>query len=361
LPKQPLRILVGHLSSAAGGNLDLRLLYDVIGRSGNVVAQPYSSSAVLSERWDVIHVYWPEWCIERARGAVVTGADALRFLTELKIAKARGAKLVWTLNNLRPHESDSLGLVDTFVHVFSHLVDAVVCSSQTLLEEFVMEYPAIRNARSSVIRPGHVRGVYPDDGLTRTVAREHLSIPSEPKVMLALGMVRPYKNLTTLARCFREAAEGLDDSLLIIAGKALDDGYAERLRRECRGVGSVRTELRYIEESEMQYFLRAADVMAVPTLLPVNSGSAMLALSFGCPVFAPHRGTFVEMREEIGPDWVRTYSGGLRSTVVRDALAQEAPEGLPPLDGYSWEIAGQEYHRLFDELAAAGDRGRSGG
>lgn len=350
MPKQPMRILVGHLSSATGGNPDLRLLYDAIGRSADVVAQPYSSSAVLAERWDVIHIFWPEWCIQRARGSAVTGADSLRFLTELRIAKARGAKIVWTLNNLRPHESDALGLVDRFVHVFSHLVDAVVCSSQTLLEEFVMEYPAIRNVRSGIIRPGNYRGVYPDDGHSRSDAREHLSIPREAKVLLSLGMVRPYKNLLTLVKCYREAAEGLGESLLIIAGKALDDRYAERLERECRGVDSLRAELRYIEDAEMQHYFRAADAMAVPTMLPINSDSAVLALSFGCPVLAPHRGTFIEMREEIGPDWVRTYSGGLRAKVIRDALEQQAPHGLPPLDHYSWDVAGDEYRRLFGEL-----------
>lgn len=350
MPNQPMRILVAHLSSAAGGNPDLRLLYDAVGRSADVVARPYSSSAVLSEPWDVIHVFWPEWCVERGQGPVVTGADSLRFLAELRIAKARGAKIVWTLNNLRPHESDSLGLVDRFVHAFSYLVDAVVCSSQTLLEEFVMEYPAIRNADGTVIRPGHYRGVYPDDGHTRSFAREHLSIPGGAKVLLSFGMVRRYKNLMTLITCFREAAEGLGDSLLIIAGKALDDGYSAQLEREGQRDESVRTELRYIEESEIQHYMRAADVMVVPTMLPINSDSAMLALSFGCPVLAPHRGTFVEMREDLGPDWVRTYEGGLRGRVVRDALEQPSPGGLPPLDRYSWDAAGAEHHRFFGEL-----------
>ncbi|MBF6063312.1 glycosyltransferase family 4 protein [Nocardia terpenica] len=348
---KPLKILVAHLDSPSGGNPDLPLLYSAVRAAGDVIVEPFSTFALLRERWDVVHIYWPEWCIRRDRGTAVMAADAARILTLLGSVRRRGTKVVWSLNNLRPHEVDGIGLVDGFLSAFTRLVDLVVCSSQSLLDEFLQEYSALRRVESRIIRPGSYRGVYPDDDVSTAEARTKLDLPADARILLSLGMVRRYKNILPLIRSYREL-DPPDDTYLLIAGETLDQRFARRVRDECEGNESIRLDLRYIDDTEMQFYLRAADAMIVPASFASFSGSAMLALSFDCPVVVPHRGTFIEMRETLGPQWVRTFEGGVRGGVLRAAFDGRRPPGRPPLERhYEWSISGREHLRAYREIA----------
>ncbi|MBF6063286.1 glycosyltransferase family 4 protein [Nocardia terpenica] len=342
--------MVAHLSSAAGGNIDLPLLYSAVRSAGDVIVEPFSTRALVREHWDVIHINWPEWCIRRDRGAAVTALDAMRLLLQLRAVRLRGTKVVWTLNNLRPHESNSV--VDRYVSEFSRVVDLVICSSQSLLDEFIHEYPAIRSVDSRVVRPGNYRAVYPDNGVSTVEAREKLGLPARARILLSIGMVRRYKNIVPLVRSYRELGEDTDGTSLVIAGETLDQEFARRVREECRDLDSVRLDLGYIDDASLQYYLRAADAMIASSSLAFNSASAILALSFDCPVVAPHRGTFIEMREQLGAEWVRTYDGGIRSGVLRTAFGYQRPSGRPALERYyEWSIAGREYLRAYMEIS----------
>jgi beta-1,4-mannosyltransferase len=354
----PLRILAAHLDGHNGGNVDLRLLYAAIRAAGPVLVEPLSSRALVRESWDIVHVYWPEWCIPRNGNPIATSAGAAGLFAQLQVARRRGAKVVWSLNNLRPHEYDGLGIVDGFLSVFSRIVDLAICSSQTLLDEFLAEYPALRATSSRIVRPGHYCAAYPDLGLSVGQARARLGLPPAAKVLLSLGMVRRYKNLLPLVRSWKEVGEAAE-SMLLIAGSTLDRAFASELREECRGVDSVRLDLKYIEDESIQYYLRAADAFVVPTSLASHSASAMLALSFDCPVIVPRRGTFIEMRETLGAEWVRTYEGGIRARVLRDAVARSRPEGRPDLEPtYEWATAGREYLDAYRHVCQEARTGR---
>ncbi|HET6705056.1 glycosyltransferase family 4 protein [Amycolatopsis sp.] len=351
-PRKPLKILVAHLSSAAGGNRDLPLLYAAVRDAGDVVVEPFSTAALLRGHWDVVHINWPEWCVRRDRGAAVCAADAARLLLVLRAARRRGTKVVWTLNNLRPHESNRV--VDLFVSEFSRLVDLTVCSSQSLLDEFLREYPAIRAAEHRIIRPGGYRCLYPDDGVSPARAREKLGLPADARVLLAIGMVRRYKNIVPLVRSCRELGED-PGRVLLIAGDALDPGYARQVRDECDRTGSVRLDLGYIADSDMQYYLRAADAMVLASSSVFNSASALLALSYDCPVVVPSHGAFVELQETFGAEWVHLYRGGIRAGVLREAFTHRRPEGRPALEEhYDWAVSGREHLDAYRSITGAG-------
>jgi beta-1,4-mannosyltransferase len=353
--RRPLTILAAHLGSHAGGNPDLTLLYEAIRAAGDVEVEPFSVRALVRQRWDVVHIYWPEWCVRRDRGIGLAAVDFTNLLLQLRAARLRGTKIVWSLNNVHPHETDSLGLIDAFLSGFSRVVDLAVCSSQSLLDEFIREYPAIRGAESRVIRPGHYRGVYPDDALSKCAARGKLGLPLDERILLSLGMVRRYKNVIPLVRCYRELSDaGEGGTRLVIAGETLDQDFAVRLRRECEGISSIRLDLQYVNDADLQFYLRSADALIVPTSLATYSGTAMLALSFDCPVVVPRRGTFIEMREALGPSWVRAYEGGIRPSVLRSAFARSRPHGQPALERYyDWSATGREYLRAYLEIAGA--------
>jgi beta-1,4-mannosyltransferase len=346
-----LRMLVPVLDDFAGGCPELPAWFAAARAAEHVEIADYSPGIMIRERWDVIYVYWPEWCVRRDRGLGVTAFDAARLLAEFGVAKLRGAKVVWHANNVLPHESDRLGLVDTFVRGFAHLVDQIVACTQTVLDDFVRHYPVLRAIDQRVIPIGHYRDFYPDRRLTRDDARAVLGLPTDVKIAMALGMVRAYKNLVPLVRCFRDVVAHRKDVMLVVAGKPLPEELGERLRYECRDLDSVRLDLKFIPDDDLQYYLRAANFVAVPTTLATTSGSAMLALSFDRPVVIPHRAEYLEWREQLGETWLHTYEGGIRPGVLDRAFDAAPPEGRPPLERYhDWSSSSQRLLQALTEL-----------
>ncbi len=328
------KILVPLLDSFAGGCPELPLLFQDLSHDAEFRIASYSEDLVLRERWDVIYIYWPEWSVRREAGLARMGFDSLRFVALLCIAKARGAKVVWHANNLLAHEVDQLGLIDLFFRAFSLVADHLIAGTQTVLDDFIRQYPVLRGAGQWLVPLGHARGLYPDSQLSRAEARDYLQLPTDSRIALSLGMVRPYKNHASLIRAYREVAAKRDDTMLVIAGKAVSQGLENCLRQESAGVESVRFDFRYIPDEQLQYYLRACDFYAIATSLATTSGTAMLALSFDRPVVLPHRAEYLEWPEMLGACWVRTYSGGMRPHVLAEAFDTAWPDGRPPLEQY---------------------------
>jgi beta-1,4-mannosyltransferase len=346
-----LRILVTNLASSAGGNPGLKLLFDGVRSAGDVEIESYSTRAVLQQRWDIIHIYWAEWMINRGGSLPRVAADVLRVLFELRLAKKRGTKIVWTVNNIRPHESDNLAAVNFLVSAIAALADQVISPSQTVLDQFQFEYPAIVGLDQRVIPIGSYRGIYPDERHSAAGAREILGLPQGGRVALVFGMVRPYKNIPHLLRCYQEVIAERDGTFLLIAGKPLNQEIADDIQATCAGLRDVRADLRHIPDQEIQYYVRACNCLVVATSFAVTSGSAMLGLSFDRPVLMPHRGAAIEIRDNVGEEWVHTYDGGIRSKVLRRAFDIEQPTGSPPLEQhYDWTRAGHEYYAAYTRV-----------
>ena len=316
--------------------------------AGEVDIEPYSTSAVLRQPWDIIHIYWAEWMINRRGSFAQAMGDALRVLAELQLAKKRGAKIVWTANNIRPHESDNLILVNLLISAITMLADQVICPSQTVLDQFQFEYPAIVGLDQRVIPIGSYRGIYPDEQRSPGQAREILGLPGDARIALVFGMVRPYKNIPNLLCCYERVIEKRDDTFLLIAGNPLNEQIADEIQGSCARLRNVRADLRHIADEEIQDYVRASNCLAIATSFAVTSGSALLGLSFDRPVLMPHRGAAIEIRDNVGAQWLHTYEGGIRPKVLDSAFDIDQPEGRPLLEEfYDWTRAGHEYYRAY--------------
>ncbi|MCG5214629.1 hypothetical protein MBA17_15320 [Streptosporangium sp. KLBMP 9127] len=323
-------------------------MYEAIGRAGPIEVEPYSTAALLREKWDIVHVYWPEWLIRRDCHIARTVADCARVLAELKLAKGHGAKIVWTANNIRPHEVDRFGVVTGFVTQFSRLVDQVISPSYTSLGQFLLEYPAINDADLRVVPTGCYRGVYPDDELSMAESREVLNLPENARVAVVLGAVRPYKNIPQLLRCYREVAGRRDDTFLLVAGNPANEELDRRIRLECGRTPRARADLAFVPEEGIQHYIRAGNCFVLGTSFALNSASVLLSLSFDRPVLMPHRGVAVDLLDTVGGAWVHTYEGGMRPAVLERAFDIQQPAGRPEL--YTWAEAGRELYDAYRSL-----------
>ena len=217
------------------------------------------------------------------------------------------------------------------------------------------KFTELRNLPGTVVPHGHYRGEYPDD--SREDCRQQLGIPSNAKVVLFFGWIRDYKNVPGLIAAFR----GLSDSqaALCIAGREFSKSGGSRLHTSTRqtsvrqtsvrelttGDSRIYLHLRHVPNEEVQTFFGAADLVALPYREILNSGTALLALSFNKPVLVPRKGAMSELQALVGSDWVRTYEGDLSTGELAGALqwAQKANRsGNAPLDTLDWNRVAEQ-------------------
>jgi glycosyltransferase involved in cell wall biosynthesis len=87
--------------------------------------------------------------------------------------------------------------------------------------------------------------------------------------------------------------------VLLIAGLPCDAEYAARLRGLCDQAACegrrVRYDPRLVPDEELQIYFNACDLVALPFRQILNSGSLLMAMSFGCPIVAPRHGSIPEI------------------------------------------------------------------
>ena len=79
------------------------LLYTHLAELG-VQVHDFSPTRALRGRYDVLHVHWPDKALN-ARWLAGRAVGAAAALALIDIARARGARIVWTAHNAHPHES----------------------------------------------------------------------------------------------------------------------------------------------------------------------------------------------------------------------------------------------------------------
>lgn len=346
-----MRILVDHPDNVAG-NPYLSALYDQMRTERGPEIAGYTHRAVLWSRWDVVNFNWPEWCLRRDRGSGILAFDSARLLSDVVLLKQKGARISWTAHNIRPHQSDSWGIVDRLTRSFTYLVDQVIATSQGLADELQRVYPALRNADHRIVPLSHYRGMYPDGKESRAEARERLGLPQDRKIVLSLGLIRAYKNIPALLRCMADLEQSGHDGLLLLAGSVADARLSRSISGLLEGLAGARGDLHFIPDESVQHYLRACDSLIVSTSLSVNSATAMLALSFDRPVMLPNRSSFAELAESVGAQWVHTYDGGIRPQVLERAFGIDVPEGSPRLEAYDPARIARLTYDAFSALVA---------
>jgi beta-1,4-mannosyltransferase len=329
-----LRVLAWPLHIESDGNPYVELLYGAVARTGDADLEMFTKRRLVSRRWDIVHLHWPEWAVRRD-SPLVSARDTGEFITLLRLARARGARVVWTAHDLRPHDAQGFPAIDRFMRLFATQVDYLVGLSAASLHDVRQVYPQLRRVGSTVVPHGHYRGAYPDAGLEKRQARQMLGIADDARTLVMLGQIRPYKNAVALIEAFRRVADPGDR--LVVAGRPIDGSLERQVTGAAAGDERVILHLSHVPDGEVQRYLRAADVVMLPYRAVLNSGAALLALSFDRPIVAPSLGSFRELVGAVGEEWVRTYEGDLSDQVVEDALVRPVPSGRAPLAELEWD------------------------
>jgi glycosyltransferase involved in cell wall biosynthesis len=236
---------------------------------------------------DYLHLHWPSFAY-RDRSAIGGLSKFLRFVALLGVTRVCGIRILWTAHNLYPHDRSKIPFLDRLGRRILVLLSfRIFAHGKSAASIVAREFP---RARGKLVTIPHGNWIgYLADGCSRADARARLGIPAAQYVFLFIGLCKEYKNLESLVSCFQDGP--FSDAALWIVGQFQDPEYHARVQaRVARQPRGVRIEDRFVADEELQYYLRACDVVTLPYTDVLTSGTAMLAMSFGRPVVAPRLG-----------------------------------------------------------------------
>ncbi|KJL23890.1 GDP-mannose:glycolipid 4-beta-D-mannosyltransferase precursor [Microbacterium azadirachtae] len=342
-------VTVPLLNHEFGGNPEIRAWCKGLLSDPDYLVRPMRRLAEITYAPSILYVHMPEWLIRRHGSIERVTRGAIGVLAAIRLAKWRGTKVVWHLNNLMPHETDRHGMTDRFVESFSKEVDLAVASTQSALDEFIEMYPMLRRTNTAVIQMGHYRDLISYRPPEKSMVRARLGIPSDARVVSSLGMMRAYKSQEALLDAFSRIPDR--DAVLVLAGESRDGDLVARLARRAELDRRVVLRPEFLREETLVDWVVASDLTVLAAARSAKSGSATLSLSFGTPVLVPRRGEFLEWADELGTDWVRTYEGSIRPKVLAEGLALGAPPTPSGIDRFfDWARAHELLAEAFREI-----------
>ena len=322
------------------------LLYSHLSKH-SVSIDEFSTARLLFGKYDILHVHWPEHHFIRL-SAFQTLLRAAYLLGILSMARICGTRLVWTVHNLQPHKQYHPLIEKWFWKTFTRLIDASFSLSSSAIEQILQQYPALCKKKVFVALHGHYRGFYRDD-LSKSEARKKLDVAVSATVIVFFGYILSYKNVPSLINIFSQLRS--EDLTLLIAGKPDGKSIEEEIKGLSKNDPRIRLHLGHVQGDDIQLYLKAADLVVLPFLEILNSGSALLSLSFGCPILVPEKGSMGELRASVGDEWVRTYRGELTSEKVQDSLdwaIGARRTDYPDLGPFEWDKIAEQTKSAFE-------------
>ena len=174
----------------------------------------------------------------------------------------------------------------------------------------------------------------------------------EGPVILAFGLVRPYKGTDVLLRAFRE----IEGAELWVVG--MPRMPMEPLRElAAQAPGRVRFIDRFVTDPEIPAFMRRADLVVLPYRNIEQSGVLYTALAFGRPLVLSAVGGFPEIAAQgaartVPPEDPAALAAALRELIADPAERRRLASGaLTAAEGrYSWDAIGQRTAALYERL-----------
>ncbi len=253
-----------------------------------------------------------------------------------KVKKNRHTKVVCIADNIIPHEKR---IGDTaFTKYFVKPVDAFITMSEKVLGDLPI-FAAGKPARF-VPHP-----LYDNFGekISKEEARKHLAIDDEEKLLLFFGFIRRYKGLDILLDAVKKLKTlNFKPFKLLIAGEFYEDRKQYDEQIEQLGIKDqliLKTD--FIPDSEVKYYLCAADVVVQPYRNATQSGVTPLAYHFEVPMIVTNVGGLPSLVPEGKAGLVAEPNAESIAEKIVEYFGKGSDSFLPHLieekKKYSWE------------------------
>lgn len=247
-----------------------------------------------ARRGDIALLHWPSflYSVNASMGACL--ASFFRFTALLVLLRIKGTRLVWIAHNLMPHDPSRIRQLDIIGRrLVVRLSERILVHGQHAANVLQERFPGALG-KIVLIPHGHWIDHYKRE-MSPERARLKLGIPKEAFVYLFIGACKSYKGLDALVTAFRSCGTG---DFLVIAGKFQDPIYEAQILSLIGRNGQVIMRSGFIEDDDLQMYLRACNVVVAPYREILTSGTAMLAMSFGRPIVSIKAGFLIDVVDE---------------------------------------------------------------
>lgn len=256
------------------------------------------------------------------------------------VKKNKYTRVVCLADNIIPHEKRPGDLA--FTKYFVKPVDAFITMSQKVLSDlqsFAASKPAVYVAHPLYDNFG--------EKISQEEAREKLKIKKDELIILFFGFIRKYKGLDILLDAMKilqsqSAASGMPQPKLLVAGEFYEDRkpYDEQVRS--LGIeNSLLLRTTFIPDSEVKYYLCAADLLVQPYRNATQSGVTPLAYHFEVPMVVTNVGGLPALVQENKTGLIAEPNAVSLAEKITEYFQKGPTYFLPSLKEekkkYSWE------------------------
>ena len=267
--------------------------------------------------------------------------------TILRIVKKNNhTKIICIADNIIPHEKRAGD--HAFTKYFIKPIDAFITMSDKVLADlrtFTTTKPA-----SHIAHP-----LYDNFGekINQSTARAHLKLPADQPIALFFGFIRKYKGLDMLLDAMQllQKKTATQQIKLLIAGEFYEDRkpFDEQIKQ--LGIEKnlfLHTE--FIADSEVKYYLCAADVVIQPYRNATQSGVTPLAYHFEIPMIVTNVGGLPALVPNGKAGIVCEPNAPAIAEAIEKYFSMGSSTFIPGLQEekkkYSWEILLKEILQL---------------
>ena len=238
----------------------------------------------------IFHLHWHNAFFSNTETSSSMSCKIRSATKKIELLKKLGFKIIWTLHNIKSHESrfesheinfikDIIGLSD---HIIVHDLTTVKLVSPWYnlpLEKIIVcphaGYQSIVNSKQQTD--------------AKETLKEKYSIPSNSIIFASIGQIRTYKNLNNLAEVFSRISKKYKNIFLLIAGKPVhcDTRFLEETSKNNP---NIFLELGFLSDEKLFSYLQDIDCLILNYSNVLTSGSYHLAETVGCPVICPDQG-----------------------------------------------------------------------
>jgi len=202
-----------------------------------------------------------------------------------KVRKNKHTRVICIADNIIPHEHRPGD--KAFTRYFLKTCDAFITMSEKVMSD-LRNFVSKDNPAILIQHP-----LYDNFGeiISKTEARRKLKIKNDESIVLFFGFIRKYKGLDILLDAMKILKSQMSNLKLLIAGEFYEDEkpYLEQINK--LGINDnviLRTD--FIPDSEVKYYLCAADAVIQPYRNATQSGVTPLAYYFEKPMIVTNVG-----------------------------------------------------------------------
>ena len=239
---------------------------------------------------NIFHLHWQHpFLLHKNRLLMVLKGTI--FTGQLFIMKVLGVKIIWTVHNLKNHENKNRDIENIFCIIIAKIANGIIAHCDASKLNILALYKIKENKVYSIPQ-GNYLNVYRGDH-TRQESKEILGLNDNDFTFLFFGLIRPYKGILRLIESFQTVSS--ESARLIIAGRIEDKKHTELLRKKAKNDYRIKLKFGYIDNDKIAIYLKAADIVVLPYEDIINSGSAILGMSYGKVIIAPRIGCIPEI------------------------------------------------------------------